>query len=111
MAKCHRDNQIKEQHGCPLNVGRGHRFLALVSNLVLLPCDPYPIIIIIIALRHIPSSRPLAVPQLPYVVETNVPLDELTRFREDTDVQALRNQHNADVVVLVGTWAGICGLA
>ena len=82
----------------PLNIERGHRFLALVSTLA------PPVI-------HIPSSRPLAVPQLPYVVETTDPDREHTIFSLDTDVQALRDQHNADLVVLVGDFPSVCGLA
>ena len=97
--KCHRRNQIKEeQHGCPLNIGRGHRFLALVSTLA----PP---------VMHIPSSRPLAVSQLPYVAETTDHDRELSILRLDADVQDLRDQHHADLVVMVGDLPLICGLA
>ena len=98
-AKCHRSNHIKDnQPGCPLNIGRGHRFLTLVSTLA------PPVI-------HAPSSRLLAVPQLPYVAETTNAELELSILQMDTDVQDLRDQHHADLVVLVGDFSQICGLA
>ena len=60
---------------------------------------------------HIPSSRPLAVSQLPYVVETTDIDLELPTLRLDTDVQDLRDQHHADLVVMVGVFPFTCGLA
>ena len=81
-----------------MNIGRGRRFLALVSTLAT------PVI-------HIPSFRPLAVSQLPYVVETTDAEQELVLLRLDTDVQDLRDQHHADLVVLVGDFPQFCGIA
>lgn len=53
----------------------------------------------------------LFVLQLPYTVQTQDDNPELYNFRSNADVQALRDQHQADLVVLVGVFPSVCGRA
>eukprot|EP00752_Nemacystus_decipiens_P010085 g8987.t1 len=48
---------------------------------------------------------------LPYVVQSTNSPSELFILRQDTDVLALRNQYQADLVVVVGDFTDYCGYA
>lgn len=48
--------------------------------------------------------------QLPYTEESGVSLDVLTNLRANTEVEALRNIYGADLVQLVTTLDGSCGI-
>lgn len=50
-------------------------------------------------------------PQLPYVVESQEDNTELNIFRGNDAVKALRDQYQADLVVLVGVFPAVCGRA
>lgn len=51
----------------------------------------------------------LCLSQLPYTVDSDDNLDELYVFTYDEAVHDLRDQYQADLVVLVGYFPGVCG--
>lgn len=51
------------------------------------------------------------IPQLPYTVQTQEDNPELFNFRQNEAVKVLRDQYQADLVVLVGVFPAVCGRA
>lgn len=49
--------------------------------------------------------------QLPYVVGSTDDNDELFNLRVNQDVEDLRDQYLADLVVMVGVFPAVCGRA
>lgn len=49
--------------------------------------------------------------QLPYEEGSSSSGDKLDFIRENADVQALRNEYGADMVLLVGELYDVCGIA